>query len=134
MSSENAVKATFVNCVKKASISSSNQQVTKTDADDSFKCLVEELNSLRALDLNAVEEDLSAESFIVLDDDAVLSGTILSDAIIFDISNDDDNNVGEDDGNSGDDMNETPLLRPSNIAVGETLNKFHNLSVFRNLR
>ena len=94
---------------------------------------MEELNSLRALDLNAVEEDLSAESFIVLDDGAVLSGTILSDAIIFDISNDDDNNVGEDDGNSGDDMNETPLLCPSNTEVGETLNKFHNLSLFRNL-
>ena len=70
---------------------------------------------------------------IVLDDDVVLSGTILSDAIIFDISNDDDNNVGEDDGNSGDDMNETPLLCPSNTEVGETLNKFHNLSLFRNL-
>ena len=61
LSSWNAVseEETVVNCFKKANISHSNQQTTVTDADDPFKSLEEELNNLRKLDENAVQNTLS---------------------------------------------------------------------------
>ena len=129
LSSANAVwEATIVTCFKNANINSPNQGVAETDADDLSKCLVWELNSLRAVDLNVVEEDISAESFTGLDND-VKSGWIISDtSLIFDTSNV-DNNVDDDD-NSNYDSDKTPHLNLPNIEVDEALNKFHNISLF----
>ena len=66
---------------------------------------MEETNSLRAVHLNAVEEDLSADI---------------------------DNNVGndDDDENFDNDNDETPPLCPSSTEVEKSLNKFHNFSLF----
>ena len=94
-------KATIVNCFRKANNSSSNQTVAKNDADDPFKCFVEELNSSQMVNLNVVKEDLPADSSIGLDNDIVKSGSIISDAdFIFDISNDVNSNVDNDGNNS----------------------------------
>ena len=84
---------------------------------------------MRAVDLNAVEEDISAESFTGLVNDVVKSGWIISDTnLIFDTSNV-DNNVDDDD-NSNYDIDKTPPLNLPNIEVEEALNKFHNISLF----
>ena len=67
VSSWNTVsEETIVNCFKKTNISHANQQTAVTDADDPFKSLEEELNNLCKLDENAVQDTLSAESFIEL--------------------------------------------------------------------
>ena len=57
-----------VNCFKKSVISESNQQMAEVDNYDSFKSLIEELDRLREFtkDPSAVQEELSAESFIGL--------------------------------------------------------------------
>ena len=53
----NAVlEETIVNCFKKANISHGNQQTAVTNADDSFKSLEEELDSLCKLDENVVQD------------------------------------------------------------------------------
>lgn len=44
------IRETIVNCFKKANINSSDQQTAETDADYSFKFLVEELDHLREID------------------------------------------------------------------------------------
>ena len=53
-----------------------------TNADDSFKSLEEELDSLCKLDENVVQDTLSAESFVELDNEAVISASYMSDADI----------------------------------------------------
>ena len=79
----NAVlEETIVNCFKKANISHGNQQTVVTNADDSFKSLEEELDSLCKLDENVVQDTLSAESFVELDNEAVISASYMSDADI----------------------------------------------------
>ena len=79
----NAVlEETIVNCFKKANISHGNQQTAVTNADDSFKSLEEELDSLCKLDENVVQDTLSAESFVELDNEAVISASYMSDADI----------------------------------------------------
>ena len=44
-----------------------------TNADDPFKRLEEELDNLHKLDENAVQDTLSAESFVELDSEVVTS-------------------------------------------------------------
>ena len=79
----NAVlEETIVNCFKKTNISHGNQQTAVTNADDSFKSLEEELDSLCKLDENVVQDTLSAESFVELDNEAVISASYMSDADI----------------------------------------------------
>ena len=83
------------------------------------------------VNLKVVKENLPADSSIGLDNDAVKSGSIISDAdFIFDISNDVNSNVDNDDNNSNVDIDKTQPLRLSNVKVEEALNKFHNLSFF----
>ena len=120
---------TIVNCFKKANISSSNQQIAETDADDPFKCLVEELDRLREIDHDAVQKELSAESFIGLDNDVVTSASIINDDdIVADILPDADD---DDDGEDVDrDVDVPPLQRPSYYECEEALDKLHNLSLF----
>ena len=68
VSSWNAVsEETIVNCFKKANISHANQQTAVTNADD--------LDNLRKLDENAVQDTLSAESFVELDSEIVTSAS-----------------------------------------------------------
>ncbi|XP_065674039.1 tigger transposable element-derived protein 4-like [Hydra vulgaris] len=83
VSSWNAVsKETVINCFKKAGISKTNKSIEEADDDHSFKFLTEELNRLRELDPRAVQEDLSAESYIGLDCDVVTTGSLATDAEI----------------------------------------------------
>lgn len=87
-----------------------------------FKCLVEELNSLQIVNLNAVGEDLPAESLTELDYDVVTPGSDISDAnFIFYISNDVDSNVDDKGNNTLDDIDETLPLLLANIEVEEVL-------------
>ena len=59
--------------------------------------LVVELKRLREEDLNGMEEDLSAESFIRLNNDVVTSGSIISSTDFhFDMSNYVGNNIADD--------------------------------------
>ena len=85
VSSWNAVsKEAIVNCFKKSNISQSNQQAAVNDDDDSFKSLQEDLEKLHDLDDDALQPNLSAESFADLDSEVVTSASF---------SNDDDINA-----------------------------------------
>ncbi|XP_002164454.3 tigger transposable element-derived protein 4-like [Hydra vulgaris] len=65
VSSWNAVsKKTAINCFKKAGISKKNKSIEEADDVYLYKFLTEELNRLQELDPRAVQEDLSAESYI----------------------------------------------------------------------
>ena len=60
-------KETIINCFKKAGISDSSKQLAVTDVDDHFKALTEDLSHLQEIYQNAAQQELSAESFIDLD-------------------------------------------------------------------
>ena len=114
----NAVlEETIVNCFKKANISHGNQQTAVTNADDSFKSLEEELDSLCKLDENVVQDTLSAESFVELDNEAVISASYMSDADIIvkvirpDFIEDEDDGDDNDD-NLSDDIDELDCPPP----------------------
>ena len=110
-----------------------------TDADDPFKGLEEKLNNLRKLDKNAVEDTLSAESFVELDSEAVTSASCMSDVdipaeviqpdSIEDEDDDDDNDIDLND--NIDDLDcPPPLTRPSKGDIEEALDKLQGLSMF----
>ena len=85
VSSWNAVsKEAIVNCFKKSNISQSNQQAAVNDDDNQFKSLQEDLEKLHELDNDAIQPNLSAESFADLDSEVVTSASF---------SNDDDINA-----------------------------------------
>lgn len=76
---------------------------------------MEGLKILWVVHLNAVEKEVSPESFIRLDTGCVTSVSIVGDIdIILDISNDIDNNVDNDDDNFNENNDETPSFHPSN--------------------
>ena len=56
--------------------------MTEADDDDPFKSLTEELDCLREHDPSAVQEELSAESFIGLGCDVVTTSSLATDAEI----------------------------------------------------
>ena len=90
---------------------------------------MEELERLREIDHDAVQEELSAESFIGLDNDVVTSASIINDDdIVADILPDaDDDGDGEDvDG----DVDGPLPPRSSYYECEEALDKLHNLSLF----
>lgn len=69
------------------------------------QCLVVELKSLREEDRNGMEEDLSAESFIRLNNDVVTSGSIISSTDFhFDMSNYVGNNIADDEDDPDDEI------------------------------
>ena len=70
---------TIVNCFKKSNISQSNQQAAVNDDDDSFKSLQEDLEKLHDLDDDALQPNLSAESFADLDSEVVTSASFSND-------------------------------------------------------
>ena len=69
------------------------------------QCLVVQLKSLREEDRNGMEEDLSAESFIRLNNDIVTSGSIISSTDFhFDMSNYVGNNIADDEDDPDDEI------------------------------
>ena len=80
VSSWNAVsKETIVNCFKKSNISQSNQQAVVNDDDYPFKSLQEDLEKLHEFDNDAIQSNLSAESFANLDSEVVTSVSFSND-------------------------------------------------------
>ena len=131
VSSWNAVsEETIANCFEKANTSHANQQTAVTDADDPFKSLEEELHNLQKLDQSAVQDNLSAESFIGLDSEVVTSPSCMSDADILSevipdsIEDQDDDDVIDDFDFS------PPLTRSSKSDVEEALDRLQDLSLF----
>ena len=123
VSSWNTVsKETILNCFKKSNISQSNQQAAVNDDDDPFKSLQEDLEKLHELDNDAIQPNLSAESFADLDSEVVTSASF---------SNDDDVEVieGENENNQ-DDEESTPPTRPSTKEVEDALGTLQDLSMF----
>ena len=80
VSSWNAVsKETNVNYFKKSNLSQSNQQAAVNDDDDPFKSLQEDLEKLHELDNDAIQPNLSAESFADLDSEVVTPASFSND-------------------------------------------------------
>ena len=80
VSSWNAVsKKTIANCFKKSNISQSNQQAAVNDDDNQFKSLQEDLEKLHELDNDAIQPNLSAESFADLDSEVVTFASFSND-------------------------------------------------------
>ena len=128
VSSWNAVsKETIVNCFKKSNISQSNQQAAVNDDDNPFKSLQVYLEKLHELDNDAIQPNLSAESFADLDSEIVTSASF---------SNDDDIIAeiieGENEESEGDqdDEESTPPTRPSTNEVLDALETLQDLSMF----
>ncbi|XP_065672149.1 tigger transposable element-derived protein 4-like [Hydra vulgaris] len=133
VSSWNAVsKETVINCFKKAGISKTNKSIEKADDDHSFKFLTEELNRLRELDPRAVQEDLSAESYIGLDCDVVTTGSLATDAEIIaqilDPNFENDDNEVEDSVDEAIDVEAPP--RPSDIQLEIAFETIQNASLY----
>ena len=131
----NAVsEETIVNCFKKTgNISHANQQTVVTDADELFKSLEEELDNLRKLDENTVQDTTSAESVVELDSEIVASASCMSDANILakvilpdSIEDEDDDDNNDDDFNDNiDDLDyPPPIAQPSKGDIEEALDKF----------
>ena len=108
-----------------------------------FKSLEEELNNLRKLDENAVQDTLSAESFVELDSDVVTSASCMSNADVLaevtrpDSIEDEDDDDDNDDGlnNNVDDLDcPPPLTRPSKWGIEEALDKLQDPSLFSSHR
>ena len=92
---------------KKANISHANQQTAVTGADDPFKSLEEDLDNLRTLDKNVVQDTLSAESFIELDSEAVTFPSCMSDAeILAEMIRSDSIEDEDDDDDNDNDLND----------------------------
>ncbi|XP_065671797.1 tigger transposable element-derived protein 4-like [Hydra vulgaris] len=133
VSSWNAVsKETVINCFKKAGISKTNKSIEEADDDHSFKFLTEELNRLRELDPRAVQEDLSAESYIGLDCDVVTTGSLATDAEIIaqilDSNFENDDNEVEDSVDEAIDVEAQP--RPSDIQLEIAFETIQNASLY----
>ena len=110
-----------------------------TDADDPFKSLEEELDSLRKLDQNVVQDTLSVKSFVELDSEVVTFASCMSDADILaeiirpdSIEDDDDDDDNDDNLNDNIDDPDCPLTltRPSNGDTKEASDKLQDLLLF----
>ncbi|XP_065651268.1 tigger transposable element-derived protein 4-like [Hydra vulgaris] len=133
VSSWNAVsKETVINCFKKAGISKTNKSIEEADDDHSFKFLTEELNRLRELDSRAVQEDLSAKSYIGLDCDVVTTGSLATDAEIIaqilDPNFENDDNEVEDSVDEAIDVEAPP--RPSDTQLEIAFETIKNASLY----
>ena len=67
------------NFFKKSSISQSNQQAAVNEDDDPFKSFQEDLQKLHELDNDAIQTNLSAESFANLDSEVDTSASFSND-------------------------------------------------------
>ena len=124
----NAVsKETIVNCFKKSNISQSNQQAAVNDDDDPFKSLQGDLEKLHELDNDAIQPNLSAESFADLDSEVVTSASLSNDDDIIAEVIEGEKEESEDD---QDDEESTPPTRPSTSEVEDALETLQGLSMF----
>ena len=127
VSSWNAIlKEIIVNIVKKSNISQSNQQAAVNDDDDPFKSLQEDLEKLHELDNDAIQPNLSAESFADLDSEVVTPASFSNDDIIIEVI-EGKNEESEDD---QDDEESTPPKRPSPNEAEDALETLRSLSMF----
>ena len=132
LSSRNAVsKETTVNYFKEFNISQSNQQAAVNDDDDPFKSLQEDLEKLHELDNDAIQPNLSAESFANLDSEVVTSASFSNDDDIIAKFIEGENEENEDD---QDDEESTPPTRPSTNEVEDALEMLQDLSMFSTRR
>ena len=128
VSSWNAIlKEIIVNIVKKSNISQSNQQAAVNDDDDPFKSLQEDLEKLHELDNDAIQPNLSAESFADLDSEVVTSASFSNDDDIISEVIEGENEESDDD---QDGEKSTPPTRPSTNEVEDALGTPQNLSMF----
>ena len=82
---------------------------------------------MQEVDPNSVQEELSAESFITLDNEIITSATIITDDVILsDIIDDTDDDLEKDE--EAEDI--PPPSRPSNREIEESLDNFRDLSLF----
>ena len=80
VSSWNVVsKETITCCLKKSTISQSNQQRAVNDYDDPFESVQEDLEKLPELDNDAIQPNLWPESFAYLDSEVVSSASFSND-------------------------------------------------------
>ena len=132
VSSWNAVsKETIVNCFKKSNISQSNQQAAVNDDDDPFKSLQEDLEKLHELDNDAIQPNLSAESFADLDCEVATSGSFSNDDDIIVEVIEGENEESEDD---QDDEESMPPTHPSTNEVEDALETLQKLPIFSTRR
>ena len=125
LSSWNAVsKETIVNCFKKSNISQSNQQAA---VNDPFKSLQGDLEKLHELDNDAIQPNLSVESFADLDSEVVTSASLSNDDDIIAEVIEGEKEESEDD---QDDEESTPPTRPSTSEVEDALETLQGLSMF----
>ena len=128
VSSWNAVsKETIVNRFKKSNVSQSNQQAAVNDDDDPFKSLQEDLEKLHELDNDAIQPNLSAESFADLDSEIVTSASFSNDDDIIAEVIEGENEESEDD---QDDEERRPPTRPSTNEVKDALETLQDRSMF----
>ena len=128
VSSWNAIlKEIIVNIVKKSNISQSNQQAAVNDDDDPFKSLQEDLEKLHELDNDAIQPNLSAESFADLDSEVVTSASFSNDDDIISEVIEGENEESDDD---QDGEKSTPPTRPSTNEVEDALGTPQDLSMF----
>ena len=128
VSSWNAVsKETVVTCLKKSNISQSNQPAAVDDDDDPFKSLQEDLEKLHELDNDAIQPNLSAESFNDLDIKVATSVSFSNDDDIIAEVIKGENEESEDD---QDDEESTPPTFPSTNEVENALETLQDLSMF----
>ena len=124
-------KEIIIKCFKKAVISSSRKQLVVTDAGDNFKTLTEDLSHLWEIEQNSVQEVLSAESFINLDNNVVIIASISSgEDIVDEISDPEEDDEIDEDTDDIDAVVENSNW-PSNIESEEALDKLYNISLFR---
>ena len=128
VSSWNAIlKEIIVNIVKKSNISQSNQQAAVNDDDNPFKSLQEDLEKLHELDNDAIQPNLSAESFADLDSEVVTSASFSNDDDIISEVIEGENEESDDD---QDGEKSTPPTRPSTNEVEDALGTPQDLSMF----
>ena len=128
VSSWNSIlKEIIVNIVKKSNISQSNQQAAVNDDDDPFKSLQEDLEKLHELDNDAIQPNLSAESFADLDSEVVTSASFSNDDDIISEVIEGENEESDDD---QDGEKSTPPTRPSTNEVEDALGTPQDLSMF----
>ena len=118
---------TIVNCFKKSNISQSNQQAAVNDDDNPFKSLQEDLEKLHELDNDAIQPNLSAESFADLDSEVVTSASFSNDDDIIAEVIKGENEETEDD---QDDEESTPPTCLSTNEVEDALETLQDLSMF----
>ena len=132
VSSWNAIlKEIIVNIVKKSNISQSNQQAAVNDDDDPFKSLQEDLEKLHEMDNDAIQPNLSVESFDDLDIKVATSASFSNDDDIIAEVIKGENEESEDD---QDDEESTPPTFPSTNEVEDTLETLQDLSMFSTRR